>query len=116
LTQPPADVEEFRKSFKFKLENDLAEVLADTAVEGVVLATPHVLHEEQALAVIASGDVLRVEVSDPGDGFDPTPSAPAEGGLGLVIVGRIARSWGVEDGACTVVWCEVDVPSRAGAG
>ena len=59
--QPPADVEEFRKSFKFKLENDLAKVLADPAVEGVVLATPHALHEEQALAVIAAGKNLFCE-------------------------------------------------------
>ena len=59
--QPPADVAEFRKSFKFKLENDLAKVLADPAVEGVVLATPHALHEEQALAVIAAGKNLFCE-------------------------------------------------------
>lgn len=40
---------------------DLATVLADPAVEGVILATPHQLHEEQCLAVIAAGKELFCE-------------------------------------------------------
>ena len=59
--KPPADLEEFRKSHKFRLETDLARALADQAVEGVILATPHELHEEQALAVIAAGKNLFCE-------------------------------------------------------
>jgi anti-sigma regulatory factor (Ser/Thr protein kinase) len=98
-----------------RLRRDLTIVVSEL-VANAVRHAPRVDGGEVVLAVIAAADVLRVEVSDPGDGFDPTPSAPAEGGLGLAIVGRIARSWGVEDGACTVVWCEVPIPSRAGAG
>ena len=58
---PPADVEAFRKSHTFKLETDLDKALADPAVEGVILATPHALHEEQALRVIAAGKSLFCE-------------------------------------------------------
>ena len=53
--KPPADIAEFRKSHKFALETTLDKALSDPAVEGVILATPHDLHEEQALKVIAAG-------------------------------------------------------------
>jgi predicted dehydrogenase len=58
---PPADVEEFRKSHKFTLDTSLDKALADPAIEGVVLATPHALHEEQALRVIGAGKSLFCE-------------------------------------------------------
>ena len=63
---PPADVEAFRKSRSFKFATSLDDVLADDAVEGVVLATPHALHEEQSLKVIAAGQepVLREAAGD----------------------------------------------------
>ena len=59
--KPPADVEEFRKSHKFTLDTTLDKALADPAIEGVVLATPHALHEEQSLRVIAAGKNLFCE-------------------------------------------------------
>ena len=58
---PPADVEEFRKSPGFTLDKTLDAALDDPTVEGVVLATPHALHEEQALRVIAAGKSLFCE-------------------------------------------------------
>jgi predicted dehydrogenase len=59
--RPPADVEDFRMSHEFALESSLDKPLADPNVEGVVLATPHALHEEQALRVIAAGKSLFCE-------------------------------------------------------
>ena len=59
--KPPADIDAFRKSHKFALETSLDKALADPAVEGVILATPHALHEAQALAVIAAGKNLFCE-------------------------------------------------------
>lgn len=59
--KPPADVAEFRKSHRFTLGSTLDHALADHDVEGVILATPHALHEEQALAVIAAGKNLFCE-------------------------------------------------------
>jgi predicted dehydrogenase len=58
---PPADIAEFRKSYTFALETDLDKALADTVVEGVILATPHAMHEEQSMSVIAAGKNLFCE-------------------------------------------------------
>lgn len=58
---PPADVEDFRKSHPFKLSHSLEEALSDPRIEGIVLATPHALHEQQALQVIAAGKNLFCE-------------------------------------------------------
>ena len=58
---PPPDVREFRKTHPFALAASLDEALADPSVEGVILATPHALHEEQALRVIAAGKNLFCE-------------------------------------------------------
>jgi anti-sigma regulatory factor (Ser/Thr protein kinase) len=68
------------------------------------------------IAVLATDEVLRVEVRDLGDGFDPAslspPSRTAAGGWGLHFVGILASRWGVESGTGTTVWFEVDRPSR----
>lgn len=48
----PADADAFLKEAKVELAPDLAAVLARADIEGVILATPHSLHEEQVLAVL----------------------------------------------------------------
>jgi predicted dehydrogenase len=58
---PPADIEEFRKLHPFKLAHSLDDALSDRQIEGVVLATPHALHEQQTLKVIAAGKNLFCE-------------------------------------------------------
>jgi predicted dehydrogenase len=58
---PPADIEDFRQHHPFKLSHSLDDALSDRRVEGVVLATPHALHEQQALSVIAAGKNLFCE-------------------------------------------------------
>jgi anti-sigma regulatory factor (Ser/Thr protein kinase) len=63
--------------------------------------------------------VLRVEVTDPGRGFDraavriPEPGRPAVGGWGLWLVKELADRWGVEFGHSTRVWSEFDTGSAA---
>jgi len=52
---PSPDISDFVAQHHLRLETDLAAVLRNEAVEGVVLATPHLLHEEQILAVVAAG-------------------------------------------------------------
>ena len=50
---------------------------------------------------------VRVEVSDRGGGFTPTPRKGAldePGGFGLFLVGRLADRWGVETDDGTTVW------------
>jgi anti-sigma regulatory factor (Ser/Thr protein kinase) len=64
--------------------------------------------EKLELVVALDDDRLRVEVTDPGKGFEPGP--PREGdqrGWGLFIVDSLADHWGVEAGDRTVVWFEI---------
>jgi anti-sigma regulatory factor (Ser/Thr protein kinase) len=69
-----------------------------------------------SIEVRASSDAMRIEVTDDGSGFDPhtlrPPSMDRGGGLGLQIVAALAHRWGVERGARTTVWFEIDRPRR----
>lgn len=60
------------------------------------------------LKVFASDRLVRVEVRDPGTGFQkPEPVPPAldeSSGRGLYLVDRIADSWGVVTDGGTLVW------------
>jgi serine/threonine-protein kinase RsbW len=66
--------------------------------------------------------VLRIEVTDPGPGFDhasvevPKPGQAAAGGWGLWLVNELADRWGVEFGRSTTVWSEFDTDSAARGG
>jgi len=56
------------------------------------------------------GGRVRVQVSDPGVGFEHTPRnqpLDEEGGWGLVLIESMAESWGVEQDAGTRVWFEL---------
>ena len=52
-------------------------------------------------------DFIRVEVADPGPGFDPEDRHTVRG-YGLRLVDKLASRWGVERGNGTRVWFEVD--------
>ena len=62
--------------------------------------------------VVVSGDrALRIEVCDPGPGFDmsePTPEPVRPSGWGLYLVRELADRWGVERNELTRVWFELD--------
>jgi anti-sigma regulatory factor (Ser/Thr protein kinase) len=68
--------------------------------------------QEIELTVRASTDLLRVEVAEPGEGFEvastplPRGGIPA-GGWGLYLVDRLSSAWGVEGGDVTKVWFEM---------
>ena len=55
------------------------------------------------------GEVIRVEVSDEGNGFKPSPREPGElgGGFGLYLLDKEAARWGVQSTPRTTVWFEV---------
>ena len=58
-----------------------------------------------------SGDMVVVEVVDPGCGFVPAVGEPRSGqtsGWGLFLVDKIANRWGVHADGVTHVWFEVD--------
>lgn len=52
---PPPDARAFTSEFSIDLETSLDAVLRRADVDGVILATPHSLHEEQVLAVVRAG-------------------------------------------------------------
>jgi anti-sigma regulatory factor (Ser/Thr protein kinase) len=62
----------------------------------------------QLRARIADG-VIRVEVTDEGSGFEPTPRDPTrpDRGYGLYLLEQQAMRWGVEQRAGTTVWFEL---------
>jgi hypothetical protein len=69
--------------------------------------------QEIELIVRASPEQLRVEVAEPGAGFEVEPGprprreGPA-GGWGLYLVDRLSSAWGVESNGVTKVWFEMN--------
>jgi anti-sigma regulatory factor (Ser/Thr protein kinase) len=55
------------------------------------------------------GDFARVEVADPGAGFNPDA---VEHGFGLRLVDKVASAWGVDATKGCRVWFEVDRRTR----
>jgi two-component sensor histidine kinase len=53
---------------------------------------------------------LRIEVCDPGHGFDAGPPSPyGEGGYGLFIVSEMSSRWGVAHDVENCAWFELDL-------
>jgi anti-sigma regulatory factor (Ser/Thr protein kinase) len=109
-----------RRALRSELESVLeAEVLDQAVLLVSELVTNSVRHgglrpdQEIELTVRAFPHRLRVEVVEPGEGFevDSTPlprrGIPA-GGWGLYLVDRLSSAWGVEGGDVTRVWFELD--------
>ena len=90
-------------------------VIEDVTLLVSELVTNAVRHQSARgrieMAVQVRGGRVRVEVSDPGDGFahpevkEPPPDAL--GGRGLLIVDRVATRWGIREGRPTRVWFEL---------
>lgn len=55
MVRHPDAVRDFATQHRFELSADFADVLADTRVHAVVLATPHTLHTQQIIAAAAAG-------------------------------------------------------------
>jgi serine/threonine-protein kinase RsbW len=66
--------------------------------------------ETVVMHLAVAPDRVRVEVCDPGRGFEPGQPTPyGEGGYGLFLVSEVSSRWGVshEDGNCA--WFELDL-------
>jgi serine/threonine-protein kinase RsbW len=104
-------------------ETDLATVTLLTSE----LVTNAVIHPTQdtggttALRITAYPDRVRVEVTDPGPGFDVAnlPARPRDyGGRGLLVVEGLASRWGTTRGGSEpgfTVWFELDMAAPAAA-
>jgi anti-sigma regulatory factor (Ser/Thr protein kinase) len=66
--------------------------------------------ESIGLKIVVQAELIRIEVSDDGPGFEPDASRPTEDevtGWGLFLIDQLAERWGVvRDKNCTV-WFEV---------
>ena len=63
------------------------------------------------LIVVAGERAPRIEVCDPGHGFDvaePDPDPARPSGWGLYLVRELSDRWGVEQSLQTRVWFELD--------
>jgi len=94
-----------------------AQVLEDIRLLVSELVTNAVRHAgapgagEVGLDVTIRSDAVRVEVADPGGGFEPTPrddEMGRPGGWGLYLVDRIADRWGIVRNHLNRVWFEID--------
>jgi anti-sigma regulatory factor (Ser/Thr protein kinase) len=95
----------FRDDFPNRRLYDASLCVTELVTNAVQHAPPRGRLE---LTLAVDDDRIRVEVVDPGGGFDPGPSRKGdEGGWGLMIVDRLADDWGVEAGERTTVWFEM---------
>src|SRR5829696_6800152 len=94
-----------------------AQVLEDIRLLVSELVTNAVRHAdtpgagEVGLDVTIRAGRVRVEVADPGLGFEPSPrddEMSRPGGWGLYLVDRIADRWGVVRNRMNRVWFEID--------
>jgi anti-anti-sigma factor len=79
--------------------------------ELVTNAVRHAGGEAVRLVVALTGTLLRIEVHDPGKGFEvkPPPDDPLRAsGWGLVLVEELADRWGIDHHPRTRVWFEMD--------
>lgn len=101
-----------RRVRELSLEREVSEVIELLVTELVANAVFHGSNDDSTIDVrlIASKSVVRLEVANAGTGFTPSSVAregPRPGGLGLVLVEKLADRWGIEGGDTTRVWLEV---------
>lgn len=94
--------------FSMHVPEPQLEVLALVLNELVTNSLVHACMNGEPIDVslVATGEEIRGEVADPGQGFE-VPGAPevdALAGRGLVVVGSLASDWGVESEPNTRVW------------
>src|SRR4051812_20351195 len=112
----PADA---RRELESRLPGGLPPALVDDVLLLTTeLVTNSVRHSPAAgngmvdVAVLLAPERIRVEVSDPGTGFDHVPHRPgtlSEGGRGLFLVDALAERWGMGESERTTVWYELGV-------
>jgi anti-sigma regulatory factor (Ser/Thr protein kinase) len=89
--------------------------LALLVSELVTNAVRHAAGERLRLIVTLDSSALRVEVHDPGSGFEPRspePDPARPSGWGLFLVDELADRWGVDRTPRTLVWFEMDPEPR----
>jgi anti-sigma regulatory factor (Ser/Thr protein kinase) len=106
--------------FAGELDPEVRERTALVVSELVTNSYKHAgLGESQRIDVEVSvrSEFVRMEVTDPGSGFDIVALRPGtldgSGGWGLWLIDQMADRWGVDFSHSTCVWCEFDSPDAA---
>jgi anti-sigma regulatory factor (Ser/Thr protein kinase) len=97
-----------------RLPEDLQHTVDLLATELIANAVRHAdleAHQQITFAARFLGDFIRVEIHDPGPGFDVEQAKQGKG-FGLRMVDKLASRWGVEADSGTRVWFEVDRRTR----
>jgi two-component sensor histidine kinase len=89
---------------------DDVKLLVSELVTNCVVHAGLAAGQEIDMHLAETGSALRVEVCDEGRGFADALRGRDSNGFGLYLVEQLADRWGVERGARTCVWFEVDVP------
>ena len=83
-----------------------ARLLVTELVTNAVRHAPAATEGRVALRLTLGAGGLRIEVSDPGRGFEPQiESESPDGGRGLMIVRELSDRWGIRANPTTTVWC-----------
>ena len=120
LTLPPDPraVAEARETVEATLTRARPEVSQDVRLLVSELVTNALRHGNLSprgsvfVHLRATADSVRVEVSDQGEGFDPSavPGPRETSGWGLYLVEQLSARWGVQANDGTHVWFELDRP------
>lgn len=92
--------------------NDLRLIVSELVTNVVRHAGLDPDQELELRGAIADGRV-RVEVADPGKGFEPEviPAHDRGSGWGLYILDQLAHRWGTVTNDPNIVWFELDLPA-----
>jgi serine phosphatase RsbU (regulator of sigma subunit)/PAS domain-containing protein/anti-sigma regulatory factor (Ser/Thr protein kinase) len=90
------------------LESDALLIVSELVTNAVRHGGARTRDETLELHVALVGEAVRLEVVDPGEGFEPGAHGPRhDGGYGLHLLDRLAARWGVAGSAPTTVWTEL---------
>jgi anti-sigma regulatory factor (Ser/Thr protein kinase) len=108
-SQAPGSARRALRSLNGSIDPELAEDVRLLVSELVTNSLRHTGSASIELEVWGSDEVVRVDVSDRGAGFDVKgPPRPGKAsGWGLFMVDRLADRWGVETNGNTRVWFEL---------
>jgi anti-sigma regulatory factor (Ser/Thr protein kinase) len=94
------------------LLNDMRLLVSELVTNSVRYSGAH-NGDRVRMQVQVTPQTVRVEVADPGAGFEPQPrdlDRTRPGGWGLYLVDQLADRWGVVRDRFTRVWFEIDQP------
>ena len=91
-----------------RLEGDALVVVSELVTNAIRHGGAGAASDEIGVHAAMLDAVLRLEVTDPGPGFEPGGHGPRpDGGYGLHLLDRLAIQWGVTGGEPVTVWAEL---------